>query len=119
MNKRSKGYLYERKAKEYLESLNVKIIDQNYFGWKGEIDLIGYEYDTLVFFEVKYRKNKEFGLPQEAINREKQKRIYLTAKDFVMKKKLYNKKIRFDAVIFIGNEVQWIKNIIWGDELGI
>lgn len=119
MNTRGKGYLYERKAKEYLESLNVKIIESNYYGWKGEIDLIGYEYDTLVFFEVKYRKNSKYGLPQEAINRCKQRRLYLTAKDFVVKRGLYDVKIRFDAVVFIEDEIQWFKNIIWGDELGI
>lgn len=119
MNTRSKGYLYERKAKEYLESLKIKIIETNYYGYKGEIDLIGYDLDTLVFFEVKYRKNKKFGLPQEAINLIKKKKIYFTAKDYITKRQLYNKKIRFDAILFIGDEIQWLKNIIWGDELGI
>ncbi|MGL4629331.1 YraN family protein [Cetobacterium sp.] len=119
MDKRNKGKLYESKAKEYLESLGVNIVMMNYEGSFGEVDIIGYDGTTLVFFEVKYRKNDLFGFPQEAIDKRKIKKIYITAKEFIKKNRLDSEKIRFDAIIFLKDEVEWLKNIFWGDELGI
>ena len=119
MNKRSKGKEYEEKGRKYLESIGVKILDINYQGSFGEIDIIGYDNATLVFFEVKYRKNDFFGLPQESIDRKKRSKIYITAKEFIKKNRLENEKIRFDAIVFLKEELNWIKNIFWGDELGI
>ncbi|MGL5936796.1 MAG: YraN family protein [Cetobacterium sp.] len=119
MNRRNKGKEYEEKAKQYLESLDIKILSMNYEGSFGEIDIIGYDKNTLVFFEVKYRKNNLFGSPQEAIDRRKMNKIYITAKEFIRKNRLDDEKIRFDAVTFLGEEVEWLKNIFWGDELGI
>ncbi|MGL5796874.1 MAG: YraN family protein [Cetobacterium sp.] len=119
MNRRNKGKEYEEKAKQYLESLDIKILSMNYEGSFGEIDIIGYDKNTLVFFEVKYRKNNLFGAPQEAIDRRKMNKIYITAKEFIRKNRLDDEKIRFDAVTFLGEEVEWLKNIFWGDELGI
>ncbi|MEG0069389.1 YraN family protein [Cetobacterium sp.] len=119
MNNRNKGHIYEVKAREYLERNGVKILDMNYQGALGEIDIIGYENTTLVFFEVKYRKNNFFGMPQEAIDKRKQLKIYKTAREFLKKNRLENEKVRFDAVVFLGEEFQWLKNIFWGDDLGI
>lgn len=119
MNKRSKGREYEIRAKEYLEDLDIKILEMNYEGFFGEIDIVGYDGTTLVFFEVKYRKNNLFGMPQEAIDKKKKKKIYLTAKEFIRKNRLDSEKIRFDAIIFFKDDVEWLKNIFWGDELGI
>ncbi|MBC2850808.1 YraN family protein [Cetobacterium sp. 8H] len=119
MNNRSKGHIYEVKAREYLERNGVKILDMNYQGALGEIDIIGYENSTLVFFEVKYRKNNFFGMPQEAIHKRKQVKIYKTAREFIKKNRLENEKVRFDAVVFLDEEFQWLKNIFWGDDLGI
>lgn len=73
----------------------------------------------LFFFEVKYRKNLFFGTPQEAIDKRKMNKIYITAKEFIKKNRLENEKIRFDAIVFLGEEVEWIKNIFWGDEVGL
>ena len=119
MNKRSKGKIYEEKGKEYLENIGVKVLAMNYQGSFGEIDIIGYDETTLVFFEVKYRKNSFFGLPQEAIDKRKMKKIYLTAREFIKKNRLEDEKIRFDAIVFLDEEIEWIKNIFWGDELGL
>lgn len=119
MNKRKCGTLYEEKAREYLIKKGIEIVCTNFYGNYGEIDIIGFDNKVLVFFEVKYRKNLDFGYPQEAINKNKRKKIYLTAKEFTSKNRLEREEIRFDSVTFIGEEVCWTKNILWGDELGI
>lgn len=118
MNKRNKGRIYEEKGKKYLENMGVKVLSMNYYGSFGEIDIVGYDDTTLVFFEVKYRKNLYFGTPQEAIDKRKMNKIYITAKEFVKKNRLENEKIRFDAIVFLDEKIEWIKNIFWGDELG-
>ncbi|MGL4999836.1 MAG: YraN family protein [Cetobacterium sp.] len=119
MNRRNKGKEYEEKGRDYLQSFGIKILSMNYEGSFGEIDIIGYDKTTLVFFEVKYRKNNLFGMPQDAIDKKKMSKIYITAKEFVRKNRLENEKVRFDAVVFLGEKVEWLKNIFWGDELGI
>ena len=74
MNKRKTGTAYEVIAADYLKKQGVQIIEMNYRISRGEIDIIGKEKDTLVFIEVKYRKNASYGYPWEAISVEKQKK---------------------------------------------
>ena len=40
MNKRKKGSLYENRAAEFLERNSYEILEKNYYGRHGEIDLI-------------------------------------------------------------------------------
>ncbi len=117
MNNRIKGKIYEKKAEDYLISRGVKILERNYCGKHGEVDLIGLEGDYYIFIEVKYRKNSCFGEPIEAIDMRKMKKIYLTAIEYIEKNDIFNEKIRFDAITILGRKVEWIKNLILGDEI--
>ena len=57
MENKVKGKLGEALAKKYLESVGIKIIEENYRYKRGEIDLIGISSNQLlVFIEVKYWK---------------------------------------------------------------
>ena len=57
MENKVKGKLGEALAKEHLESVGIKIIEENYRYKRGEIDLIGISSNQLlVFIEVKYWK---------------------------------------------------------------
>lgn len=115
----SKGREYEERAKKFLEKRGFKLLDKNFFGNHGEIDIIGLDDDTLVFLEVRYRKDDKFGFPEETINRRKIYRIYITAKEYIYKRKIQNMKIRFDSITFLGEKISWQKNIFWGDEIGV
>ena len=70
----------------------------------GEIDLIARDGDTLVFVEVKARRQ---GVPAEAVTPEKQRRITLAALHFLRKHGLLDVRSRFDIVA-----------IVWPDERG-
>lgn len=109
MNKRLKGDFYEQIAVDYIVSQGVEIVCRNYRCRMGEIDIIGYDGDTIVFFEVKYRKNAEYGTPFDAIDYRKQKKIVNVAK-FYLNCNPVNKYVRFDAIGITGDEVQWIKD---------
>ena len=63
VNKRKIGSLGEDMAVEFLKSRRVKILERNYQNRFGEIDIIAREDNTLLFIEVKYRKNESCGYP--------------------------------------------------------
>src|SRR6202162_1190416 len=60
-------------AHRYLQRAGIVIVARNYrmASGHGEVDLIGWERDTLVFVEVKSRQTDEYGAPDRAIGREK------------------------------------------------
>lgn len=111
MNNRAVGQAYEDRARAYLESQGVKILEQNFRNRKGEVDLIGRHGEYLVFFEVKYRKHADNGNPLEAVTYAKQRQICAVA-DFYRMSRKYSEftPIRFDVVGILDTEISWIKN---------
>lgn len=65
----------ERLAVKFLKKKGYKIIKQNYKTPIGEIDIIARDRETLVFIEVKTRDSIVYGLPFEAVNRTKKRKI--------------------------------------------
>lgn len=118
MNRKEKGYFYERKTVEFLIEEGYDILESNYIGSRGEIDIIAKKNDTLVFVEVKYRSNLNFGHGSESVDRGKSKRIYQTAMEFIKEKRFYGYEMRFDLVCYLGENREWTKNLMWGDEIG-
>ncbi len=111
MNKRALGELKENVAKEYLEKQGLKHIESNYNCRYGEIDLIFIDYKskTLVFVEVKYRSNSEYGNSLEAITYNKIKKINKTAL-FYINKICWEENVRYDIIGIDKNDIKWIKN---------
>ena len=75
MNKRALGTAYEQKAVTYLTENGFRILESNFYCRQGEIDIIGFHDDCLVFVEVKYRRNLQAGYPEEAVDLKKQMKI--------------------------------------------
>ena len=107
---KTRGDIGENIAKEYLKSNGYRIIKTNFKNAIGEIDIIAYDGDTLVFVEVKYRKTSQFGLPREAVNFAKQKKIRLVATSYIKKYKLFDKSCRFDVVEVLDKEITIIRD---------
>ena len=57
----------------------MKILERNFRCPAGEIDIIARCGRQIVFVEVKTRSSRFFGLPQEAVNRRKQRQIIRVA----------------------------------------
>lgn len=111
VNRRAKGAAYETLAAKYLESLGYDILARNYYGRRGELDLIAQEGGILVFIEIKYRKNGTAGQPWEAVDKRKQFRMVNTAKEYMMEKHLsMQTPCRFDVVSILGREITLYKN---------
>ena len=93
-----KGNEGEDLAITFLKNANHLIVHRNYKKTSGEIDIISQDGDTLVFIEVKYRRNLEYGYPREAVTRSKQKRITKTALWYLKEKQIDDFNIRFDVI---------------------
>ena len=66
MNTRQRGKEWEQKVCRYLKDKGYFIVDVNFACACGEIDIIAAQRQTLVFIEVKYRRNARYGYALEA-----------------------------------------------------
>lgn len=118
MNNRIKGDIYEERAREIFIKSGYQILEKNYRSKKGEIDFIAEKNGLIVFVEVKYRKNQNFGDGAEAVTREKLKKIYYTSQVYILEKNIRYSDLRYDLIVFTGEEFRWILDILRGDEIG-
>lgn len=94
---RSSGQQAEQTALDYLQQQGLKPVTQNYHCRRGEIDLIMRDGDTLVFIEVRARRNDRFGSALESITADKQSRIIATAQHYLQQNR-QQQNCRFDVV---------------------
>lgn len=95
------GGIGESIALTYLEGQGFKIVERNFSSVCGEIDIIAREGRTIVFVEVKCRKNEDYGPPQLAVTPFKQRQISKAALVWLSRKKLYDAEARFDVVAIV------------------
>lgn len=81
----------------YLKSQGLKLVKQNFSCRYGEIDLIMLEQKVLVFVEVRFRKNNDFGGGLASITASKQQKLRKTAELYLQQNHQY-KNARFDVV---------------------
>ena len=114
MNKREKGAQKEEQVCAYLLSNGVKIEERNFRCRQGEIDIIGYDGEYLVFFEVKYRSSRNMGSAAEAVGFTKQRKICRVADYYrMMHRRGEDTPIRFDVIAIDGAKLRWIKNAFY------
>ena len=92
------GRQKERKAAIFLSNKGYHILEHSYRSPCGEIDLIAEQGGRIIFVEVKYRRSLQCGLPSEAVNRGKQRRITKAAYWYVRERHLEDRPMRFDIV---------------------
>ena len=94
----SLGQQGEQLAAALLRKEGYRILECNYRGRLGEIDLIAEEEGCLVFVEVKTRRNLACGHPLESIDRRKQRQLIKVAREYLAEKGEEERFCRFDAV---------------------
>jgi len=99
VNLRQKGNFYEELAARYLKAKGYEILARRYRSRSGEIDLVAKDGGTIVFVEVKGRQTTRFGLPQEAVDRRKQRRLRRTAQHYLWRRGLAERLCRFDVIV--------------------
>ncbi|MDO8703697.1 MAG: YraN family protein [Sulfuricaulis sp.] len=112
----SRGRKAEALACAHLQQQGLRLTLRNYRSPYGEIDLIMQERETLVFVEVRYRSNADFGTPAETVDTRKQSRLRATAEHYLQNTPRASKKAcRFDIVAITGNgednNFRWLRNV--------
>lgn len=121
-NSKSIGNRGESIAQNYLKKRGCKILQTNYHSRYGEIDIIALEMaspsspnteETLLFIEVKYRKNEWFSSASSSITPKKQTNMQLTIEAYLQAHPT-KRPLRIDLVTIVGQElyqIHWLKNI--------
>lgn len=106
------GRAGEQRARSYLEQHGLSWICSNYRCAPGEIDLIMREADVLVFVEVRYRRDPDYGQSVETIAWSKQGRLIKAAYCYLVETHQMDKiDGRFDVVgLAPGENIYWIRN---------
>lgn len=100
MNTKTIGNDGENQATEYLKENGYAIITRNWRIREGEIDIIAYKNETIVFVEVKNMPNATVDMIQKVLNYQKVKKIIKTSKCFLFKHRQYNNSyVRYDVIV--------------------
>ena len=106
MNTRKCGAQGEAAAVDYLLKKGYRILERNFRFERGEIDIIAEDCNQLVFVEVKARRSKLFGDPEEAITEAKCKQLWKVAEGYLFEHDLDDSSCRFDVVA-----IEYEKNV--------
>lgn len=103
------GQEAENLAAEFLQGQGLRLVARNYRCRMGEIDLIMEDRGTLVFVEVRLRKNNHFGGAAASITPHKQGKLIRAAQHY-LQQQTRQPPCRFDALLLEGGKMEWIKD---------
>ena len=90
----------EELAAQYLIGKGYEILERNWRNIHKEIDIIAKDGDFLVIVEVKTRQTDEYGNPDIAVTKKKQRMLISAANAYVFQNRL-NINTRFDIISII------------------
>ena len=94
------GKLGEEIAVNYLVGKGYEIVERNWRNTHKEIDIIAKDGKGLVIVEVKTRQTDEYGNPDIAVTKKKQRLLIAAANAYLFKNKL-DVETRFDIISII------------------
>jgi len=110
-NKRKVGSLHEAQVADWLKCHGYQILVRNFRCRFGEIDIVAKKDGCIVFVEVKYRRSRSYGAPQEAVDFRKQQRISNAASYYLYTRRCpADTPCRFDVAAVSGEEIEMIEN---------
>ena len=116
MQKIELGKIGEALAVNYLKQKGYQILETNYRNKLGELDVIAYKDKTTIFVEVKTRTDDHKGMPREAVNYYKKKKLIEVATVYQKSKGRLDERCRFDCIEIMGGEdnyrIEHIENIL-------
>lgn len=91
------GFLGEKMAAEYLLAKGFTLLYQNWRHSHWEVDIIASLNNTLHFIEVKTRRTKKFGYPEEDVTKKKMENLINASEEFLYQYPQW-KLIQFDIL---------------------
>ncbi|MBN1121528.1 MAG: YraN family protein [Anaerolineae bacterium] len=92
------GQYGEALAAQALQSYGYAIINRNWRCPAGEVDIIARDGDVWVFVEVKLRRGRGAGSPEEAVSARKQQRLLQVAQAYLAELELDDVRWRVDVI---------------------
>ncbi len=105
---KSKGDYFEKKALEFLKEQGFELVETNYYAKKlGEIDIIVKKNGVYHFVEVKSGENFEavYNITPSKLSK------LIRSVQFYLKEKKLDPSFCIDAVIFNGEDLEYLENI--------
>ena len=105
------GARAEELCAELLRSAGLRVLARNWRCRLGEIDLVAEERGTLVFAEVRFRRDVRFGGAAESVTAAKRARLVAAARLYLSRRP--DADCRFDVLLLDALEasrIQWIRN---------
>ncbi len=113
------GNAAEALASAHLEQAGLRLLTRNYRVRGGEIDCIALDGETLVFVEVRLRRNTRYGGAAASIDARKQQRIIHAARCYLQRyPRQAERPCRFDCVLLDSldaNLLEWIRDAFQAD----
>jgi putative endonuclease len=106
----------ENLAASFLQGKGYTIIERDWKSGRRDIDIIARdEQGTVVFVEVKTRRNRVFGEPEEAIDYRKMQSLQLAINHYLKYRRI-NGEVRFDIISIVSTigtepEINHIKDV--------
>jgi putative endonuclease len=105
--RRALGARGEDAVASWYEARGYEVVARNWCCKEGELDLIVRQGRSYVFCEVKTRSSDAFGMPAEAVTRDKQLRLRrLAARWLEDDAPLRPREIRFDVAAVLGDDIE-------------
>ena len=101
----STGVLGEKMAIGWLVNKGFKILHQNWRHGHWEVDIIASKDNVLHFIEIKTRRSRKFGFPEEDVTKKKVINLMNASEEFVLQNPDW-KQIQFDilSITLLKNE---------------
>ena len=100
----------------YLEKKGYTIVERDWKSGRRDIDIIALDDDVVVFVEVKTRRNRLYGEPEESVDYHKLQNLQQAISHYV-KFKHIRQEIRFDIISIVGTagtdpDIQHIQDVM-------
>lgn len=112
------GQRAEDLALQYLVRHGLRVLARNFRCRGGEIDLVCADGGTLVFVEVRLRRNAGYGGAAASVTRGKQRRVILAAQHYLAANAASGRNCRFDCVLLDGlaeDAIEWVRDAFAAD----
>jgi putative endonuclease len=110
-NRKAEGDAREAQARAHLERAGLRHLASNVRYRVGELDLVMQDGATLVFVEVRYRADADFGGALASVTHGKRQRLVRAASSFLASAPRWAPApCRFDVVAISDEHVEWVRD---------
>lgn len=121
LDRRARGDAVEDIALDYLRRQGLRLVARNARARGGELDLVMFEGEALVFVEVRYRARSGFGGGVASVDHGKRRRLVRAAQAFLLRHPQHAEApCRFDVIDASGDprspRLDWLRDAFRADD---